>query len=161
MPFWEGLLKGGAEGLLKPIAEIVDSVVTNKEERIKVETELKRVILDHEVIMQQEWTKREAQLINDVANARAMNMKSMDNNDKFIRRFPYYLAAGVLLAIFGLFLFIINGEVTLHNKEIVFTILGSLTGASISILSFFFGTTRGAESKNETIKNLSASTNGN
>lgn len=158
MAWWTSLFGEAGGSILKPIADIVDGAITNTEEKIKANTELKRVVLDYEAMIAQEWTKREAALLSDIANARAMNIKAMDNQDKFIRRFPYYLAAGVLLCIFGLFLFIITGEVNHTNEAIVYTILGTLSGASISILSFFFGSTRGAESKNETIKNLS---NGN
>jgi len=154
MPFWDSLIKGGAEGLLTPIAKIVDSVVTNKEERIKVETELKRVVFEHEALMEQEWTKRENAMLNDVANARAQNMKSMDNQDPFIRRFTYYLAGGVLTATFILYGIIISGEYPETNKEIIYALVGSLTTISMMVLGFFFGTTMSSSSKNETIKNL-------
>lgn len=158
MPFWESIFKGGAEGLLTPIAKIVDDVVTNKEEKIKVETELKRVIFEHEALIQAEWTKREQAMLNDVASARAMNMKALDSVDKFVRRFPYYLAAGVLLATFILYAIIISGQYPASNKEIVYALTGSLTTISMMVLGFFFGTTMSSTSKNETIKNL---TNGN
>jgi len=152
--FLTSIFGEGVGAVLKPISDIVDNAITNKEEKIKAETELQRVLLDYESKVMAEVTKREGQILSDIANARAMNIKSLDNQDKFIRRFPYYLAAGVLLCIFGLFLFIITGEVTTQNEAIVYTILGTLSGAAISILSFFYGTTRGAESKNETIKTL-------
>ena len=154
MSFLTSIFGEGVGAVLKPISDIVDNAITNKEEKIKAETELQRVLLDYESKVMAEVTKREGQILSDIANARAMNIKSLDNQDKFIRRFPYYLAAGVLLCIFGLFLFIITGEVTTQNEAIVYTILGTLSGAAISILSFFYGTTRGAESKNETIKTL-------
>jgi len=159
MPWWTSLLGEAGGSILKPIADIVDSAITNKEERIKVETELKRVIFDYEAKIAEEVTKREQAALADMASARAMNMKTVDNQDKFIRRFPYYLALVIIGCVFGIFTYMLSGNVTAENKEIVYTLVGTLTVLSSGVVSFFFGSKRGSENKNETIKNLS--TDGN
>lgn len=154
MAWWTSLLGEAGGSILKPIADIVDNAITNKEERAKVETELKKVIFDYEGRMAEEVTKREQALLNDVANARAMNMKTADNQDQFIRRFPYYLALVIIGSVFGLFAYMLSGSVTADNKEIVYTLVGTLTVLSSGVVSFFFGSTRSSDHKNETIKNL-------
>lgn len=155
MPWWTQIGE-----ILKPISDIVDNVSTNKEEKIKAETALKEVIFKYEQTIEQEWTKREAALLQDVANARAMNMKAMENQDKFIRRFPYFLAGGVMIGSFVMWGLILSGTYDPDKKEIVFALTGALSTMVMLVLGFFFGSTSGAANKNETIKNLSKTSNG-
>lgn len=155
MAGWLGqLFASGAGEILKPISDIVDNVTSNKLERAEAEVMIKKVVFDYEAKIQELWKEREAAFLNDIANSRAMNMKSMDSTDKFIRRFIYWLAAGVLLATFGLYWFIISGTYPIENKDIVYALTGSLTTISMMVLGFFFGTTMSSSSKNETIKSL-------
>lgn len=158
MSIWGKILGEGGSQILKPIADIIDNVSTNKEEKIKAETAMKEVLLQFELAVEQEWTKRETALLNDVANARAMLMKAMDNQDKFIRRFQYYLASGVMLGAFAMWAIILTKSYDPEQKEIVFTLTATLSSMVMLILGFFFGSTRGSENKNETIKNLSKNT---
>jgi len=154
MPIWGTILKGAGE-ILKPISDIVDNVTTNKEEKAKAEAEIKKIVFDYEAKVMEQFKELEQAYLNDVNNARLQNMKAMENNDPFVRRFSYYLAALIVLAVFGLFAFIIAGKINHEIEAIVYTVLGALTASLTQVLSFFFGSTRGADSKNETIKNLS------
>lgn len=159
MSIWGKILGEGGAQILKPIADIVDNVTTNKEEKAEAEAKLKKIVFDYETAIEAEWTKRESQLLADVANARAMNMKAMDNQDKFIRRFPYFLAGGVMIGSFVMWGLILSGTYDPDKKEIVFALTGSLSTMVMLVLGFFFGSTSGAAQKNETIKNLSKSSN--
>ena len=77
---------------------------------------------------------------NDKANARAMNIESMHSNDPVVRRFPVFLAGGVLLialfAVGALFFVPIPQE----NRDILNMAIASLvTGGITTILGFYFG----------------------
>lgn len=54
------LFGGGAGELLKGVKDILDEVITSKEERMQAELKVKSLILDHEAKIQQELTKRHA-----------------------------------------------------------------------------------------------------
>jgi len=154
MPIWGTILQGAGE-ILKPLSEIVDSVTTNKEEKAKAEAEMKQIIFNYEAKVIELFNQQEQAYLNDVSSARAQNMKAMENTDPFVRRFQYYLAGVIVVAVFTLLTLMVCGVISHDREAIVYTILGLLSAALTQVLSFFFGSTRGGESKNETIKNLS------
>jgi len=86
--------------------------------------------------------------VKDRDSARTMNTESLKSIDSFVRRFPYYLAAGVLLiamVFMGLILFggfIIVGDVS-------WMIVGTLMSGFTTILAFFFGSSIGSKMKDE------------
>lgn len=161
MSIWGKILGEGGTQILKPISDIINNVTTNKEEKIKAETALKEVLLQFELAVEQEWTKREAAILADVASARDMQKAALAQDDKFSKRFVYYFITAwsiFSMAYLALVTFI---EIPKDSVRHADTILGFLLGTAIaSIIAYMVGSTRGSEHKNETIKNLSKSQNG-
>lgn len=149
------LLGGGAAEVLKEAGTIVDDVITNKEEAILAKAKLEEVINQNSQKMVELANQLEQSYLDDIANARAMNIAAIGSSDSFIRRFIYYLAAVVIIAAFAMFILFISGEIPIENKDIALIILGSLTTTVSTIVAFFYGSSKGSEAKNETIKNLS------
>lgn len=148
------IFKGGLSGILSGVSEVIDTVTTTKEEKAKLQAEAARIINEHLQRMESLSLEAEKQLLQDVASARQMNIEAIKSDDKFVRRFIYYLAGLVILCGIGLFAVMLTGTIPNENKDIAYVILGSLSGAITTVLAFFFGSSRGSEHKNETIKNL-------
>jgi len=154
MPLW-GTILGKAGELLKPISDIVDNVTTNKEEKAIVEAKLKEIVFNHEAEIERIWNEREQQYLSDVQSARAMNIKALESSDKFIRRFPYWLSGFILVFVFAIMILIISGTFDSAMSAIVYTVIGYISAYAGQVINFFFGSTRGSDSKNETIRNMS------
>lgn len=77
---------------------------------------------------------------DDKVNARQMNIESMHNSDPIIRRFPVFLAGGILLLSFfavGALFFV---KIPDSNRDIINMTIGSLvTGGVTTVLGFYFG----------------------
>ena len=91
----------------------------------------------------------------DVANARDMQKAALTQDDKFSKRFIYYLAgSSVTLGFVYIFLvtFISLPATSLRFAD---TILGVVIGSVFgTILNFFFGSSKGSDDKNKIIEGL-------
>ena len=126
--------------------------------------ELKRAEMEHEEFLIEASLKKqeldmeaEKLYLADTQNARNMQIEALRQNDIFSKRFIYYLASGCL-AFTAIFIMCVTFmEIPEKNIRFVDTTLGFLLGTLVStIIYFFFGTSRGSQSKDETIKTLLA-----
>lgn len=84
----------------------------------------------------------------DRQSARANNQALAQNEDKFIARFPMYLATGVVLFTMGIIYALIFVEIPKSNERILDLCLGVLMGSGITaILAHYFGSTKGSQDK--------------
>lgn len=149
----------GAGEILKPVSDILDNVITNKEEKIKAQAELEKVLNDYMIQKEQMANAAVEMYLKDTQDARSLQKVAIGSEDKFVRRFIYYLALVVLIAALAMMALILTGEIPSENKEFAYMIMGSLTTSVATILAYFYGSTRGSDSKNEVIRNLSKSEN--
>ena len=158
-PFVAALLKGGL-GLL------ANAVLVNGKDWIERETGVKlgdNLTPEQQVLLKQYELQHEEALLRlalennkleadiegrylaDRANARQMNMETIQSNDPLVRRFPYYFAATSLILASMYIGFITFGEIPEQNIRFADTTLGFLLGTLISgIFQFFFGSSRDA-----------------
>lgn len=88
----------------------------------------------------------------DRENARGMQISALNQDDKFSKRFIYYLAAFWSLA--SVSFFFIAGFTEIKNERIVDTILGFVLGSIVAtMINFFFGSSQGSKDKTEKIFN--------
>ena len=149
----------GAGEILKPVSDILDGVITNKEEKIKAQAELEKVLNDYMIQKEQMANAAVEMYLKDTQDARSLQKVAIGSEDKFVRRFIYYLALVVLIAALAMMALILTGEIPSENKEFAYMIMGSLTTSVATILAYCYGSTRGSDSKNEVIRNLSKSEN--
>lgn len=148
------IFASGAEGILKGASDILDKVITNKEEVLQAKTELQKVVNEHSARMEELAVRADENYLSDIASARAMNIEAIKSSDKFIRRFPYYLAGGMITAVVGIVVLIIMGEIPKEKENMIFTIVGLLGGSMTTIIAFFFGSSKSSQSKDDTIKSM-------
>jgi hypothetical protein len=144
----------GIGEIIKPIGDIIDNVTTNKEEKMKAQAEIERILTDKLTKMEELSNEVVVAYLKDMTDARTMQATAIKSDDKFVRRFVYFLAIFVIVAAFSMMALILLNQLPEGSKEFAYLIMGNLTGALTTILAFFFGSTRGSEVKNETIKNL-------
>jgi hypothetical protein len=94
----------------------------------------------------------EKAFLEDRQSARSMNVEAIKSDDKFVRRFIYYLAMFWSLAATCYIGFITFGYVPPENVRFADTIIGFLLGTVIaSILGFFYGSSKGSQDKTEAL----------
>ena len=145
----------GIGEIIKPIGDIIDNVTTNKEEKAKAQAEIEKILTDKLTRMEELSNQVIVAYLQDVADARSLQKTAIASPDRFVRRFIYYLALVVLVAALAMMTLILTGEIPADNKEFAYMIMGSLTTSVATVLAYFFGSTKGSDSKNETISNLS------
>lgn len=140
--------------IVKEITGVIDEVTTTKEEKAAINERITTIVQQHVERMATLANESEKQLLQDLDSARKMNSESAKSDDKFVRRFIYYLAGFIVLAVFAMLTVLMLGNVPDNYKDIALVVLGMTGGALTQVLAFFFGSTRGSDHKNETIKNL-------
>jgi len=88
----------------------------------------------------------------NTADARDMQKIALGQDDKFSKRFLYYIAAGSLLFGFAYIFFITFSEIPESNQRFADTILGVVIATIITtIYNFFFGSSKGSKDKDNNI----------
>lgn len=91
----------------------------------------------------------------NTANARAMQIAALQQDDVFAKRFVLYLAT--FWSMFsGIYIFFITfGSIPQANQRFADTILGFMLGTVVAtVLNYFFGSAHGSTDKQETIKEV-------
>lgn len=110
--------------------------------------EFERLVKDYEL---QELSA----YLADVANARDMQKAALAQEDKFSKRFIYYLAGVSALLGFSYIFLVTFIELHPTNLRIADTILGVVIGTVFgTIFNFFFGSSKGSSDKNKIIESL-------
>jgi hypothetical protein len=122
---------------LKPESELTDDDVKDLRERA----------MQHEEFMAETQAK-------EMANARDRELKlaTDPNVHPLIKLVVPLLALGTVgfsFLMFTLFFFV---EITASNKDILIYILGSLNGAMVMVLGYYFGSSLGSKEKDDKIK---------
>ncbi|MEO1023442.1 MAG: hypothetical protein AAFW89_12935 [Bacteroidota bacterium] len=134
------LATGGVAGTVKDLILGSDELSDHEKEMALLELQQ-----DHEQALA---------LIEDRQNAREMNTQAMANQDKFIRRFPAYLALVLVFTVIiitGLLVFV---ELPDSNESIVFSIVGALITVLAGVGGFYYGSSEGSKHKDQQLNTL-------
>lgn len=141
--------KGG--GIFNKVVDGVTEIVTGVQEGRIAESELQTKLEELKINSN---TELEKAYLADIADARNMNATALQSDDKFIRRFIYYLAAVTIILVFTLLILLYFIPIPKGNERIVDMALGSFIGAALSIFIFFYGSTKGSKDKTEIMSNM-------
>jgi hypothetical protein len=117
---------------LKPEGEMTDADVAALKERA----------MQHEEFMAEQQVK-EMQSARD----REIRLATDSNVHPLIKLVTPILALGTVGFSFALFLMFFFVEITATNKDILIYILGSLNGAMVMVLGYYFGSSLGSKEK--------------
>ena len=93
--------------------------------------------------------------LKDVDSARQMQIAALKQESFWAKNQIHILACAVTLGFFGILAYMLKYDVPPANKDILNIILGSLGTAWVSIIGFYFGSSKSSQAKDETIKQLS------
>lgn len=91
--------------------------------------------------------------IEDRQSARNMQVSALGQDDKFSKRFIYYLASFVMASLFIMFILLFFVEIPEGNSEIVYMAFGIFLGIASSVAAFFFGSSQGSKDKDTSMLN--------
>jgi hypothetical protein len=136
-----GKISGATAGpVVKEIIAGADSLFTSKEERAELEIKLTEAVNKHvEALRTADLEEVKAHLA-DTDSARQMQITALQQEDKFSKRFIYYLASFVLLSSTGFGIALTFVEIPEGNRRLIemFADIYLFAGA-IMVLQFFFG----------------------
>lgn len=136
------LFSGGAKDLVDSVGKVIDDVTTTKEEKAQKILDA----MDKEL----DWEKLN---VEDRANARDMQKAALAQEDKFSKRFVYYLAGFWSLA--GIAYIFAATYITIVNVKVADTVLGFLLGTIVAtIINFFYGSSKGSADKQDILKDV-------
>lgn len=147
----KGIVQGvfGGKGL--------DGLFTSKEEKMnaqaklnEISAELELAVKGHLLKMSELQYQETKAYLEDRANARSMQIAALAQGDNFSKRYVYYLATGLIVItfIFDLMFFFVSYPE--RNHDIINMIAGVInTVGFASVVSFFFGSSKGSEDKSK------------
>ena len=137
---------------VKLVKNFITSIPNLSEEQRK---ELDKAMMEYELKEYELYLQGLKMGYEDTANAREMQKAALAQDDKFSKRFTYYLAAGSLLFGFTYIFLITFARIPAENQRFADTIMGVVTATIIgTIYNFFFGSAKGSSDKNSLISKL-------
>lgn len=116
-----------------------DQILKLKEDDQSFQSTMQKLGFDHDEDM-------EKLAVEDRASAR--------DREKSVRDYTPEIGFYLLAAIFAFFLhWLFKYPIPTENKAIIFSAMGSLTTILITAATYFYGTTRGSEQKNQLLAN--------
>jgi hypothetical protein len=134
--------------LVGAIGDAFSKNFTTDEERLAKQNEMLKQVQDYQIHINEMANELDKSYLADIANARAMQIAALAQDDKFSKRFIYYLAIGIcfLAFAFDFMLFFVKYPET--NRDMLNMVAGVInSGALISIISFFFGSSQSSADK--------------
>lgn len=159
MGFLKNLFSGGAGQLVKSVGNVLDKVVTTKEEKMALENEIKKAEMQYQIDMRK-LSIEERQIVladTDSARKRESTIQTSQYGTKLGKNVSSYLALGTTLLAFSMFYVVIfkNHELeTSGSKEIVLYILGVLSAIVTQIFSYYFGSSQGSAVKSDMMQKM-------
>jgi hypothetical protein len=138
------LLSVGAGDIIGAVGKVLDNVITNKEEKAKLEIELNKEINRHFETLQANILKEQELQIQDRSSARTREsdfVKATGHID-YLMWFLAIIGMGIMS--YCLYTLINNN---LQNKELFVHFLGIIEGVVVSMYSYYFGSSASSRIK--------------
>jgi nitroreductase len=156
MGFFDKIFGGKAKDVVDSVGVVLDDLFTSKEERAKVMLEIDKEVNRHLEVIEAEASKLLEIELKDRERASAMQIAALNQDDRFSKRFLYYLAAFMMIAAtsFGLMLCFVT--IPEKNQRLVemFADFFFISGVG-SVIGFFFGSSKSSQDKSTIIHQLS------
>lgn len=137
------LIGGGAAKIIDSVGTTAKQFITTEGDRQAFELELKRAALEVKKLEMD----AEARRLDDVASAR--DMYKSDNKIQKV------LAILFTTCFFGFMVFLLfllkASDLTTGQENLIFTMFGAISGIMVTIIGFYFGSSKGSHDKNDSI----------
>lgn len=140
------ILQGGASEVIGAIGSVLDNVITNKEELAKAKLEAEKEVNRHFEAVQQNLLKEQELQVKDRETARTREAEFVKATGHIDYLMWFLAIAGITIMSYCLYILI---YARLENKELFVHFLGLIEGITVSIYSFYFGSSAGSRLKNK------------
>lgn len=146
----------GASTLVESVTNGLDNLITNKEELAAAKLAVDKEINRHLETVQAEATKNLELELKDMSDARnrEIQIATSDKAPLLNKIIQPLLAILVLGSCFLMWYIIIFKDIPKEKEMIIAGIVGSLTTLSMSITSYFFGSSTGSAAKQKQIDTI-------
>jgi ABC-type dipeptide/oligopeptide/nickel transport system permease component len=132
--------------LITSVSDAVDKFVTTTEEKEQLKQELIKISNEFEV-------KIKSLELENITDARDLQKVALQQDDKFSKRFIYYLTSFWSISAVSYLFFATYTKVV--NERVMDTVLGFLLGTIIAaIINYFFGSSAGSKEKQSIISKI-------
>jgi len=91
----------------------------------------------------------------DRSSARTLQVSALQQDDKFSKRFLYYLATGIIIVTFVYDILFFFVEYPERNHDIIMMIAGTLNSTGFAaIIYFFFGSSQGSKANGDAMRKM-------
>lgn len=142
----QNLFAGGAEKLVKVTGDVLDNLITNKEEREAAKLELIKEQNRHFESLQASADKEMELIFADKTNART-------RETEFVKATGHIDWMHTIVGLLVMFTFIVTTyllftyELPQSSEHITINLVGILEGAVITVVSYYFGSSAGSRIK--------------
>ncbi len=156
MGFLKNLFGKGASSLVNSVGSVLDNVITTKEEKLKLENELRKAEMQYKIDLKKLNIEEKKVFLDDKASARNREtaIQTSPGSTKLGKNISSYLAIITTLLTFVLFYILVfeRDSIPSDSKDIILYILGVLSAIITQIFSYYFGSSMGSADKNDMIR---------
>ncbi len=153
LPNLKSILSGGIAESVTKISDLAHSWITTGKDKKEFEIEVEKM-LNEQANKNAEIAQTELDsILKDVENARDSytHIQESDKASWLAKNIMPLLTIVVTLGFFSLLIYMLKYEVPKSNERIMDILLGSLGTAWITMISFYFGSSKGSEDKSKII----------
>ncbi len=162
MGFLKNLFGKGASTLVNSVGNVLDNIITTKEEKLKLENELHKAEMQYKLEVRKLNVEEKKLFLEDKAGAREreVRIQTSPGSTKLGKNISSYLALLTTLLTFFLFYILVfeRDKIPADSKDIILYILGVLSAIITQIFSYYFGSSLGSAAKNDILRDEQAIT---
>lgn len=151
------IFSGGAANLVDKVGQVLDDVITTKEEKGQLDNEIRKAEMQYEIELRKLTIDERKMMVEDTGNARnrEIQIAQSEHATKLSKNTLPILSLATILLSFILFYVLIfsPGLIPIESKDIVIYILGVLSAILGQVYSYYFGSSAGSATKDQTINN--------
>lgn len=138
---------------MKDVIEGADKLFTSKEEKLEFQRLMEDAERKHKEELIRMAMEAEQLHLADRQSAREMQKEALKQSDLFSKRFVYLLAILILIAAIAFGVALLYISIPEENRRMIemFADIFLFTGA-VTVINFFFGSSRGSDDKNSMIR---------
>ncbi len=130
--------------LFKGATDLIDEVVTSKEEKALLNIKLQELTNSHVKEIAEEANREIEAYLKDTQNARERDIQANNsaNSSWLAKNITSILALSTTVLTFGIFFYVFRATIDTVNKDIIIYVLGALTAIMGQTFSYYFGSTK-------------------